>query len=107
MPKSYSRYVCQQCGRVSASYMGKCPQCGSFSSMVEEIVQEEAPSKSPNASRGLTGRTAPRRIGDIATDAEPRIHVPISEFSRVLGGGIVPGSIVLVGGDPGIGKSTL
>jgi DNA repair protein RadA/Sms len=75
--------------------------------MVEEIVQEEAPSKSPNASRGLTGRTSPRRIGDVATDAEPRIKVPISEFSRVLGGGIVPGSIVLVGGDPGIGKSTL
>jgi len=107
MSKSYSRYVCQQCGRVSASYMGKCPQCGSFNSMVEEIVQEEAPAKSPNASRGLTGRTSPRRIGDVATDAEPRIHVPISEFSRVLGGGIVPGSIVLVGGDPGIGKSTL
>src|SRR5512140_787771 len=107
MPKSYSRYVCQQCGRVSASYMGKCPQCGSFSSMVEEIVHEEAPAKSPNASRGLTGRTSPHRIGEVVTDAEPRIKVPISEFSRVLGGGIVPGSIVLVGGDPGIGKSTL
>ena len=107
MPKSYSRYVCQQCGRVSASYMGKCPQCGSFSSMVEELVQEEVPSKSASASRGLTGRSAPRKIGDIATDPEPRIPVPISEFSRVLGGGIVPGSIVLVGGDPGIGKSTL
>jgi DNA repair protein RadA/Sms len=107
MTKSYSRYVCQQCGRVSASYMGKCPQCGSFSSMVEEVVQEEAAAKSPNASRGLTGRTAPRKIGEINTEAEPRIAVPISEFSRVLGGGIVPGSIVLVGGDPGIGKSTL
>jgi DNA repair protein RadA/Sms len=75
--------------------------------MVEELVQEEAPAKSPNASRGLTGRTTPRRIGDVATDPEPRLSVPISEFSRVLGGGIVPGSIVLVGGDPGIGKSTL
>ena len=107
MTKSYSRYVCQQCGRVSASYMGKCPQCGSFSSMVEELVQEEAPAKSPNASRGLTGRSAPRRINDVAIDPEPRMAVPISEFSRVLGGGIVPGSIVLIGGDPGIGKSTL
>jgi len=107
MSKSYSRYVCQQCGRVAASYMGKCPQCGSFSSMVEEIVQEAGPAKSPNASRGLTGRTSPRRIGDVSGDAEDRIPVPISEFSRVLGGGIVPGSIVLVGGDPGIGKSTL
>src|SRR5688572_29636087 len=107
MPKSYSRYVCQQCGRVSASYMGKCPQCGSFNTMVEEIVQEAGPAKSPNASRGLTGRTSPRRIGDVSGDAEDRMPVPIGEFSRVLGGGIVPGSIVLVGGDPGIGKSTL
>ena len=107
MAKSYSRYVCGQCGRVSASYMGKCPQCSSFNSMVEEIVHEEPAAKSPNASRGLTGRTAPRKIAEIATDAEPRMAVPISEFSRVLGGGIVPGSIVLVGGDPGIGKSTL
>ena len=107
MTKSYSRYVCQQCGRVSASYMGKCPQCGSFNSMAEELVQEEAPAKSPNASRGLTGRSAPRRINDVAIVPEPRMVVPISEFSRVLGGGIVPGSIVLIGGDPGIGKSTL
>lgn len=75
--------------------------------MLEELVQEEAPAKSPNASRGLTGRTAPRRIGDVAAGPELRLSVPISEFSRVLGGGIVPGSIVLVGGDPGIGKSTL
>ena len=107
MPKSYSRYVCQQCGRVAASYMGKCPQCGTFNSMVEEIVHEAGPAKSPNAARGLTGRTSPRRIGDIGSEAEDRLPVPIGEFSRVLGGGIVPGSIVLVGGDPGIGKSTL
>lgn len=107
MAKTISRFVCQQCGRVSASYMGKCPQCGSFSSMVEEIVQEAGPAKSPNAARGLTGRTSPRKIGDIGGDSEERIPVPIGEFSRVLGGGIVPGSIVLVGGDPGIGKSTL
>jgi DNA repair protein RadA/Sms len=107
MTKSYSRYVCQQCGRVSASYMGKCPQCSSFNTMVEEIVQESGPAKSPNASRGLTGRTSPRRIGDVNSGSEDRMPVPIGEFSRVLGGGIVPGSIVLVGGDPGIGKSTL
>ena len=57
MSKSYSRYVCQQCSRVSASYMGKCPQCGSFNTMVEEIVQDAPPAKSPNAARGLTGRS--------------------------------------------------
>jgi len=106
MPKTHTRYVCQECGRVAASYMGKCPQCGSFNSMVEEIIHDEPVTKS-TAVRGLTGRSAPRAIGDVSADAEDRIRVPIEEFARVLGGGIVPGSIVLVGGDPGIGKSTL
>jgi DNA repair protein RadA/Sms len=86
--------------------MGKCPQCGSFNSMVEEIVHDE-PATKTSAVRGLTGRSAPHSIGDISSDAEDRIRVPIGEFARVLGGGLVPGSIVLVGGDPGIGKSTL
>ena len=86
--------------------MGKCPQCGSFNSMVEEVIHDEPASKS-TAVRGLTGRSSPRSIGDVSSDAEDRIKLPIEEFARVLGGGIVPGSIVLVGGDPGIGKSTL
>src|SRR6266508_3563144 len=106
MAKTHTRYVCQECGRVTASYMGKCPQCGSFNSMVEEVVHDEPVTKN-TAVRGLTGRSAPRSIGDISSDAEDRINLPIGEFARVLGGGIVPGSIVLVGGDPGIGKSTL
>ena len=106
MPKTHTRYVCQECGRVAASYMGKCPQCGSFNSMVEEVIHDEPVTKS-TAVRGLTGRSAPRSIGDVSADAEDRIKLPIEEFARVLGGGIVPGSIVLVGGDPGIGKSTL
>ena len=66
-----------------------------------------SPCRKTHAVRGLTGRSSPRSIGDISSDAEDRIHLPIGEFARVLGGGIVPGSIVLVGGDPGIGKSTL
>ena len=106
MPKTQTRYVCQECGRVAASYMGKCPQCGSFNSMVEEVIHDEPAAKS-TAVRGLTGRSAPRSIGDVSSGAEDRINLPIEEFARVLGGGIVPGSIVLVGGDPGIGKSTL
>lgn len=106
MAKTHTRYVCQECGRVAASYMGKCPQCGSFNSMVEEVIHDE-PAAKGTAVRGLTGRSSPRAIGDISGDAEDRIHLPIGEFARVLGGGIVPGSIVLVGGDPGIGKSTL
>ena len=106
MAKTHTRYVCQECGRVAASYMGKCPQCGSFNSMVEEVIHEEPVAKSSSV-RGLTGRSSPRSIGDVSGDAEDRINLPIGEFARVLGGGIVPGSIVLVGGDPGIGKSTL
>ena len=74
--------------------------------MVEEIVQEEA-RMARTSGRGLGGRSAARRIGEVSLDAEERIPVPIGEFARVLGGGIVPGSSVLVGGDPGIGKSTL
>jgi DNA repair protein RadA/Sms len=107
MAKSFSRYVCQQCGRVSASYMGKCPQCNSFNSMVEEMVNEEPAAKSSVAKSGLGTRSRPQKIGDVTSSAEQRIAVPIGEFSRVLGGGIVPGSLVLIGGDPGIGKSTL
>ncbi len=106
MAKTQTRYVCQECGRVAASYMGKCPQCGTFNSMVEEVIHDES-SKKTKAVRGLTGRSVPRPISDVSADAEDRIHLPIGEFARVLGGGIVPGSIVLVGGDPGIGKSTL
>jgi len=74
--------------------------------MVEEIIHEEAVSK-PSALRGLSGRSQPRPIGEISGEAEERIRLPMAEFARVLGGGIVPGSIVLIGGDPGIGKSTL
>jgi DNA repair protein RadA/Sms len=74
--------------------------------MVEEVIHDEPVSKA-TAVRGLTGRSAPRSIGDVSAGDEDRIKLPIEEFARVLGGGIVPGSIVLVGGDPGIGKSTL
>jgi len=73
---------------------------------VEECIHDEPVTKN-TAVRGLTGRSSPRPISDISSDAEDRIKLPIEEFARVLGGGIVPGSIVLVGGDPGIGKSTL
>jgi DNA repair protein RadA/Sms len=109
MAKIQTRYVCQSCGRVSPAPMGRCPQCGTWNSMVEEIVaQPTAPSRaSGRAKSGLGGVNLPRRLDEIEGDSESRIAVPIGEFARVLGGGIVPGSIVLVGGDPGIGKSTL
>jgi len=92
---------------VSAAFMGRCPQCNAYNSMVEEIVHDEPVAKSALVLRGLTSRSTPHRIPDVSSGEEDRLPLPMEEFARVLGGGIVPGSIVLVGGDPGIGKSTL
>jgi DNA repair protein RadA/Sms len=88
--------------------MGRCPQCGAWNSMVEEVVAMPSAAKAVHAiGRGLTGASSPRKLTEIEADADERWALSIEEFARVLGGGIVPGSIVLVGGDPGIGKSTL
>jgi len=88
--------------------MGKCPQCGGWDTMVEEVIEAAPISAAKSPSRGgLNARSAPKRMSEIEGDVEARIPLPIGEFARVLGGGVVPGSIVLVGGDPGIGKSTL
>ena len=106
MPKSHTQYVCQQCGRVSVRDMGRCPQCGAWNSMVEEVIAVQT-TASKRAISGLVGRSTPQRLSDISGDVEERLPVSIGEFARVLGGGVVPGSIVLIGGDPGIGKSTL
>ena len=85
--------------------MGRCPQCGAWNSMVEAIaVPEKA---SPAGVGRLSGRSGPRRLAEISGDVEERLPISISEFARVLGGGVVPGSVILIGGDPGIGKSTL
>jgi DNA repair protein RadA/Sms len=86
--------------------MGRCPQCGAWNSMVEEVVQTVS-TASRISTRGLVGNSTPRRLVEIEGDVEERLPLSIGEFARVLGGGIVPGSIVLIGGDPGIGKSTL
>lgn len=106
MSKTKTRYVCQECGRATVRPMGRCPQCGAWNSMVEEVVHEPEPG-GRQALRGLAGTSTPRLLKEIEGDVEERMPLPIGEFARVLGGGIVPGSIVLVGGDPGIGKSTL
>jgi DNA repair protein RadA/Sms len=107
MPKTRTQYICQQCGRVSAREMGRCPQCGAWNSMVEEVVAVTPPPAAAHAARGLGASSTPRRLSEITGDAEERMPVSIGEFARVLGGGVVPGSVVLIGGDPGIGKSTL
>lgn len=92
---------------MSAAFIGRCPQCNAYNSMVEEIVHDEPVAKSALVVRGLTSHSTPHRIPDVSSGEEDRLPLPMEEFARVLGGGIVPGSIVLVGGDPGIGKSTL
>jgi DNA repair protein RadA/Sms len=108
MAKVQTQFVCQQCGRISPVRLGRCPQCGGWDTFVEEILSAPASASAKNAPRGLlTSRSQPQTLDQISGDAEYRIPVPIEEFARVLGGGVVPGSIILVGGDPGIGKSTL
>jgi DNA repair protein RadA/Sms len=102
MPKTRTFYVCQQCGAQSPRWLGKCPDCGAWNSFVETM---ESPTSSPVSSIGR--RSAPVPLPEITTDGFARLQFPMGEFSRVLGGGIVPGSLVLIGGDPGIGKSTL
>lgn len=107
MAKTQTRYVCQECGRAFPKALGRCPQCGAWDSMVEEIVEDQKTALSRANLHGLGGLSTPKRLSEIDGDSEERITVPLGEFARVLGGGVVPGSIVLVGGDPGIGKSTL
>ncbi len=107
MAKQKSQYVCQSCGRVTPAYMGKCPKCGEFGTMQEEIlvVETAVASKNPRAQRQSASQ--PQRLAEVTADGFERLSLPLAEFARVLGGGIVPGSLILVGGDPGIGKSTL
>ena len=108
MPKTQTRYVCQNCGRQTPRYFGRCPACGEFNTMVEEVIEVVKPGARASSRPGIGQvRAQPQRLADVDTDDAPRLIVPINEFNRVLGGGIVPGSIILIGGDPGIGKSTL
>ncbi len=101
MAKAKTVFVCQQCGANSPAYLGRCPSCGAWQSMVETIAERTAPS----ASRRSIVNARP--LTSLGASESERITVPIGEFNRVLGGGLVAGSLVLVGGDPGIGKSTL
>lgn len=103
--KKKSEFVCQKCGYISPKYLGRCPNCGEWNTLVEEF--EEA--KETRHSRiSLTGQAAkPEKLNKIVTTKEQRVKTEMEELNRVLGGGVVPGSLVLIGGDPGIGKSTL
>ncbi len=106
MSKRRSSYVCSNCGKRSPAYFGRCPQCRQFDTMVEQ-VEAKRQSTGAGVIKYEGARQQATRLADIEPAAEARIPVPIAEFSRVLGGGLVPGSLVLLGGEPGIGKSTL
>jgi DNA repair protein RadA/Sms len=101
--KVKTSFVCQQCGAVSPAYLGRCPGCNAWNSMIETLEERRQPGPAPIRRVG----ELPQPLSALGAAAMARIPVPISELDRVLGGGLVPGSLVLIGGDPGIGKSTL
>ena len=104
MAKNTTEYVCSECGATSSRWLGKCPSCGKFNTMVEEIIKPAAGAKDVRKAV-YSNRAKP--LKDITFERYDRTSSGISEFDNVLGGGIVAGSLVLIGGDPGIGKSTL
>ncbi len=106
---SLTVYVCQNCGKQSPKWLGKCPDCGEWNSMVEERARPAAGAAKGMAARGgfRLREVKPVRFGEIESQDDARVSSGVTEFDRVLGGGIVPGSLILIGGDPGIGKSTL
>ncbi|UCB52261.1 MAG: DNA repair protein RadA, partial [Candidatus Zixiibacteriota bacterium] len=98
--KTKTVYICQSCGHKSLRWIGKCPDCGEWNSMVEERITRRR-------STGSTQKASSVRLGEVDLTDEDRVKSGMREFDRVVGGGIVKGSVILVGGDPGIGKSTL
>ena len=105
MAKVKTQFVCQNCGYSSPRFLGRCPNCGAWNQMVEEREQPAAAAKSNFT---ISGRaTEPEKISTVNIQKEPRVKTELNELNRVLGGGVVPGSLILIGGDPGIGKSTL
>lgn len=106
MAKVKTKFVCGACGYESPKWMGKCPGCGEWNQMVEETAITGKPKRTTFA-HSDTVMSKPSRLVDVETAREPRVETDLKELNRVLGGGVVPGSLVLIGGDPGIGKSTL
>ncbi|MBL7923265.1 MAG: DNA repair protein RadA [Bacteroidia bacterium] len=109
MAKTKTVFYCQNCGANSLKWIGKCPSCGEWNSYVEETIQPAAKENQwrSGSARKEAKASKPRLISDIALESSPRIVLPDAELNRVLGGGLVQGSLILLGGEPGIGKSTL
>ena len=109
MAKIKTKWICQNCGYETASYLGKCPDCGQFSTFIEEVIQNTVEIKSNNSSMNIRNikDACYTKINDVNIDKSIRISSGMDELDRVLGGGFVEGSLCLLAGDPGIGKSTL
>ncbi|MEM7345936.1 MAG: AAA family ATPase, partial [Chloroflexota bacterium] len=108
MAKAKVRYVCQECGSAQPKWMGRCPDCGEWNTLQETLVEPKGSGGlAPAARQALVNRNTPQALDEIKADTYQRTLLPMDEFNRVLGGGLVPGALVLIGGDPGIGKSTL
>ena len=107
MAKTKTAFFCQNCGTQYAKWAGQCSACKEWNTIVEEVIQKEDKSTWKTKVNGSTKASKPLSIAEISTDKEERLDVKDQEFNRVLGGGLVPGSLVLLGGEPGIGKSTL
>ncbi len=106
MTKKRSVFVCQECGYRSPKWAGRCPQCGAWSSLVEETVKEERAPKNARTSWVTPSTTKPLPLKEVGRGREERFKTGIAEFDRVVGGGVVKGSVCLISGEPGIGKST-
>ncbi len=107
MAKQRTEYICQQCGAAYPKWYGRCPQCGEWDTIVEQVTIPRDPRRENRSAMPLVETTPPMPLTEIDTDSAQRLPVKMGELRRVLGGGIVPGMAVLVGGEPGIGKSTL
>lgn len=106
MAKLKTVYFCQECGTQHIKWQGQCSGCKAWNTLVEEVV-EASPKQQPTGKQSLNNRSEPKLIAEIDATSRPRLITPDNEFNRVLGGGITAGSVVLLGGEPGIGKSTL
>lgn len=107
MAKNKTMFVCQECGYDTPKWMGKCPGCGRWNTLVEEVVKKAVDTRQQGLSLGLSDASKPCPISEVAVEDLPRVLTGSAELDRVLGGGIIPGSMVLIVGDPGIGKSSL
>ena len=111
MPKVSTAWFCSSCGNESSQWMGQCPACGEWNTMVEEpkVRKNDSRGAVPSRRRAYIDESGskPSKLSEISIDSDNRFSIGIGELDRVLGGGMVTGSLILIGGEPGIGKSTL